>query len=231
MKMFDKLKNLLKPELDNEEDNNNNTASLKENQTVTYQSEPLTESEEYQFAETFKFPVVVEEDLLDDFEIEQPTKKVDPTPEYRPVKREAKSEPLTKKPFKPSPIISPVYGIIDNNDNNKIEDPVKSSILYQVIDNEKVTFDTIRQKAYGTLESEIESVINDGTDIFFDLEETEEDDSITIEFVKDQEDIGNLTIADAEDNYEYRGVATNTKIKPTPEEIQDLVDAMYDEEV
>jgi len=228
MNMIDKLKNLLKPELINEMDNDVDTRE--EVEVKETNNEPITESEEYQFTETFKFPVMVEEDLLDDFEVEKPSKPIEPSREYRPIKREAKSEPLTKKPFKPSPIISPVYGIVDNNNDNLTIEQTKTSILYQAEENEKVTFDTIRQKAYGTLELEIENVINDGTDIFFDLEEIDEDDSITIEFEKDQEDISNLTIADAEDNYEYRGVATNSKVKPTAEEIQDLVDAMYDEE-
>ena len=52
--------------------------------------------------------------------------------------------------FKPSPIISPVYGII--RDDFKKEEP--TSTFSKVQD---VTVDDVRKKAYGTLEDDVET--------------------------------------------------------------------------
>lgn len=224
MSIVDKLKNLLKPELDNELEDN----PVEERIDEIAEEQLKPEKDEYQFEETFKFPVVFEEeDLIDDFEVVAEEEKQTP---YVAPKREPRPEPLIKKPFKPSPIISPVYGIIDGQ-IPVVKPNTNLEIKITERETEKVTFDTVRQKAYGSLEEEIENVINDGTDIFFDLEEEEEiEDSIVSEFIDDQSDLSEKTIASAMDDYEYRGVAVDTKKKPKIEEVQDLVDAMYEEE-
>lgn len=60
------------------------------------------------------------------------------------------------KPFRPSPIISPVYGILDKN--YKKNDIVNKEIKEKPTS--KPDFDTIRKKAYGTLEDDIENTLN-----------------------------------------------------------------------
>ena len=61
------------------------------------------------------------------------------------------------KKFKPSPIISPIYGLLDN-DGNLIE---KDSDSYKKVisTKEEITFDDVRKKAYGKIDEEIENTI------------------------------------------------------------------------
>ena len=60
-----------------------------------------------------------------------------------------------KKIFKPSPIISPVYGVLDKNYSKEDLD-VQKVIPTTVYYDKEVSIDDIRNKAYGTLEDDIE---------------------------------------------------------------------------
>lgn len=81
---------------------------------------------------------------------------------YRPKKETGRNEKYAtgyqtepKKPFSPSPIISPVYGIL--NENYKKEDIItRSESASMRLSSEKFDLDSVRKKAYGTLEDEIE---------------------------------------------------------------------------
>lgn len=87
-----------------------------------------------------------------------------------------------KVTFKPTPIISPVYGVLDKNYHK--EDIVdRKEVNYEVVDG--LSVDSIRNKAYGTLEDEIEDVMvaepktktvaeDDDVDLFDELEAVEE---------------------------------------------------------
>ncbi len=121
----------------------------------------------------------------EDFEdLEKPKEKIEKRQEriekkeaYQGRKEEAKKE--EKKYFKPSPIISPVYGILDKNYKKDDITTRETPIVHRT---EKVTVDDIRNKAYGTLEDELESNLSNeevitkedtGIDIFEELETRE----------------------------------------------------------
>lgn len=84
-----------------------------------------------------------------------------------------------KVTFKPTPIISPVYGVLDKNYHK--EDIVdRKEVVHEAADG--LSVDSIRNKAYGTLEDEIEDVMistpkkkvvveEDEVDLFDELEE------------------------------------------------------------
>ena len=72
---------------------------------------------------------------------------------YSGKKEEDKKE--EKKSFKPSPIISPVYGILDKN--YKKDDITTKETPVSTYKSDKVTVDDIRNKAYGVLEDDLES--------------------------------------------------------------------------
>lgn len=73
------------------------------------------------------------------------------------------SEKKTPK-FKPTPIISPVYGILDKNYHK--EDIIdKPKPEYKSVDG--LSVDTIREKAYGTLEDELENTLFGSNSILF----------------------------------------------------------------
>lgn len=120
----------------------------------------------------------------EDFEdLEKPKqkeeKKIEIKEAYKGRIDEVKKE--EKKYFKPSPIISPVYGILDKNYKKDDITTKENTITHR---SEKVTVDDIRNKAYGTLEDELENnLLNDqiietkkedtGIDIFEELETRE----------------------------------------------------------
>ena len=74
----------------------------------------------------------------------------------------------TKKVFTPTPIISPVYGVLDKNyKKEEISSRKKTpSTIYSQFD--KIDVDDIRRKAYGTLEEELESNLSRDAIIFND---------------------------------------------------------------
>ena len=66
------------------------------------------------------------------------------------------------KVFKPSPIISPIYGILDK-DYKREEIKEKTIVRETASDTTKskiTTYDTVRRKAYGTLEDDLEDTLN-----------------------------------------------------------------------
>lgn len=79
--------------------------------------------------------------------------RVDAKKRYNNVSSASKVEPVTEHKFKPSPVISPVYGILDKNYKKEDILPRASSegTLPKVMDVDKV-----REKAFGVLEEELE---------------------------------------------------------------------------
>lgn len=87
------------------------------------------------------------------------------------MKSEKKEE---KKIFKPTPIISPVYGILDKNYHkedivSKTETPIRTSA-------DGLSVDSVRNKAYGTLEEELENTLFGQNSILFN-DKADEDKS------------------------------------------------------
>ena len=74
-----------------------------------------------------------------------------------------------RKIFKPTPIISPVYGILDKNYHK--EDIVSRN---EVKTPELSPIDTVRNKAYGTLEDELENTLFGTNSILFKKDEKED---------------------------------------------------------
>lgn len=68
-------------------------------------------------------------------------------------------EPEKPKVFKPSPIISPVYGILDK-DYRKEEIKSKTTVSPEPVKPKVTVYDTVRRKAYGTLEDDLEDTLN-----------------------------------------------------------------------
>ena len=88
---------------------------------------------------------------------------------YKEIYKEQYKDPYSykkeeKKHFSPTPIISPVYGVLDKNykKDDIVDKPKKSSIK-----DSSMTIDDVRNKAYGTLEDELESTLFGKTSILF----------------------------------------------------------------
>lgn len=89
------------------------------------------------------------------------------------VKFENKKEE-ERKIFKPTPIISPVYGILDKNYHK--EDIVSKNNTPTRTSADGLSVDSVRNKAYGTLEEELENTLFGQNSILFN-DKTEEDNT------------------------------------------------------
>lgn len=118
----------------------------------------IPERELFQSKKTFNFPILEEEE-----EKPKTRSNVNVMELKKQEKQERKVEEnlTTNSNFKPSPVISPIYGILDKdfkkedimNNKRKIEEtPRKSSSSF--------AYDTVRKKAYGSLDGEIEDTLN-----------------------------------------------------------------------
>lgn len=127
--------------------------------------------------EKFVFPVYFDDKDFDDI-----TKKEETKPQrVEPPKRETRVDTHNdsykesynkkadtkevKKTFKPTPIISPVYGILDKNyyKEDIVVTPISRNNYYD--SNRPMTIDDVRKKAYGTLEDDLEKNLLYGSDL------------------------------------------------------------------
>ena len=68
------------------------------------------------------------------------------------------SEPKEEvRVFKPSPVISPVYGVLDKNYKKEEIIERQQAIRHNP---EEMNYDSVRRKAYGTLEDELENTLS-----------------------------------------------------------------------
>ena len=118
---------------------------------------------------SFAFPI----DMEEDYEVVySPRNKnvLDERKEEKPKTTVAdlyskKEEPKPKK-FKPTPVISPVYGVLDKNytkDEVKVQDESKYEIPRA---SRKVDFETVRNKAYGTLTDDIRNNLCENCELY-----------------------------------------------------------------
>lgn len=97
----------------------------------------------------------------------------------------------SKKNFTPTPIISPVYGVLDKNyKKEEISSKKKSSTIYSQF--EKIDVDDIRKKAYGTLEDDLENSLSRDAIVFNDdIDAKMDDDKEITEYEEQPLDIFN----------------------------------------
>lgn len=110
---------------------------------------------------------------------------------YSPVKTKENQE----KKFKPTPIISPIYGIIEGEyeNNNKKDTMLSETKEFSIT--KRIDFDTVREKAYGKVKNdyiENDETTEENKGIFFNLvdEETEDKkDNLTEDKIDEEDDI------------------------------------------
>lgn len=154
---------------------------LEKKKVEPVEEEPIKE-------EKFVFPVYFDDKDFDD--LKKPEVKEPPKPAYQPPKPvyQAPKEPYQgvkpkveeppKKKFTPSPIISPVYGILDKNYQKEDIVPKRERSKTTYRHPESMSVDDIRKKAFGTLEDELETNLFGQNSILFKEEEPiEENDT------------------------------------------------------
>lgn len=200
MGFLDKIKNMFTEEV---EDDDVKVEQVKSEVThVAIESPNATKDDfEEKVVNNFEFkteektakPVFFDDSDFKDLNLVEDTKKEDKPKtrerEFYNISSEAKEkEKEEKKVFKPTPIISPVYGILDKNYHK--EDIVSKKDTEPSIDSSEPSIDSVRNKAYGTLEDELENTLFGNNSILFKDEEPKEDSSLT-EISEDK--LSNLT--------------------------------------
>ena len=176
----------------------------------TYSERELFKSEP-----TFKFPVIDEDDDepvqtrsrvntidLDRREsAKRPERVVDRVNEiHKPnVNVTIGKEKNSEKTFTPSPVISPIYGILDKNyTKEEIKEKVETS---KRPSESEFNYDYVRRKAYGTLEDELENTLTKlNNEVDKKVKEESKDDSKSIEeLLNEIEENANISVGDLEE--------------------------------
>lgn len=182
MKLFEKVKNMFTEEIEEEK-----PVIKKEVRHIEIPT-PKVEEKEVEEKKEEKLLFFDDKDF-EDLEREEEKiikpipKKEEPLP-YKGVKPIINDEP--KKVFKPSPIISPVYGVLDKN--YKKDDIMTKKSPRSSYHSENITVDDVRKRAFSTLEDDLKNeileddyvvskreTVEDDLDIFKDIEENEDE--------------------------------------------------------
>lgn len=232
MGLFDKLKNVFMEDDIDEEPVRSvpKVEEIKKEEPVIQKRErelpvedTFSDRELVNSKENFKFPIIFEDE---DFKEEKKkTKSINvlerENTKYEDlIKRDTKPQ---KKVFKPSLVISPVYGVLDKNYS---KEDITTKDGNRVTNDNGVDIDTVIKKAYG------EEVVTKTR------EEKREEENKTVDAFKEEEtDIKSLTIEQAETKANEREV--DDKIASIDELLNDtntdddfysLVDSMYKNE-
>jgi len=114
--------------------------------------------------------------------------------------------------FKPSPIISPIYGILDKNYKKEDIGPKKELRLTSSYARERMNVDEVRRKAYGNLSDDIASSLEEEkTSPKFEVEEKEEDSNLLFDLSSEEEKptVKEVTVGDALEYFEDLGLEYN----------------------
>ena len=128
-----------------------------------------------------------------------------------------------KKIFKPTPIISPVYGVLDKNYHK--EDIVSRSEVQESPLELEPSIDSVRNKAYGTLEDELENTLFGNNSILFKPIKEEPTEELELEKL-DDDVLTNLTEDISKELDEL--LTKKEKYMDTKEEKKEVTDDILD---
>ena len=184
MKFLEKVKNMFTEEV---EDEDVKVEQIKKEvthvpiETPKYE-EKYEEEIEFKAEKEVSKPIFFDDNDFKDLKLDDSIKEEKEVKEQKEVKQEkeiygskiqVQTPTVEKKIFKPTPIISPVYGVLDKNYHK--EDIVSKNDI-EPISPKQSSIDVIRNKAYGTLEDELENTLFGTNSILF--KKTEEEPEI-----------------------------------------------------
>ena len=128
-----------------------------------------------------------------------------------------KKEEEIKPKFKASPVISPVYGILDKNyTKEEVREKDEGDTMKRP--SKKVDFETVRKKAFGNLADEIkDNLLCENCELYKEVKKIsalKEDDLLYDMTVDDDKEV---TIENAYENYREFGVAYEPKVQKKEE--------------
>jgi len=197
MGFFDKVKNMFTEEV---EDDVKVEQVKKEVTHVSIESPKINKiefDEELDIEEenTFSKPVFFDDNDFKDLNLTPKEEKPKYEERSRYIERDIYGRKIEeekieeKKIFKPTPIISPVYGVLDKNYHK--EDIVSRTEVKPEQDTEP-SIESIRNKAYGTLEDELENTLFGNNSILFKQMREEPKEEFELEKI-DEDALSNLT--------------------------------------
>jgi len=157
------------------------------------------------------------------YEVEEPV-KVEPY--------ELNGQKEKKQGFQRSPIISPVYGILDKN--YRKEEIVTKREIRLTTNNKKADLDLVREKAYGELANDITESIKEEVEV---KEEPAEKDNLLYDLSENaQPSVSKITVGDAEEYFNDLGLEYNVDYKvekeePKEEEVEEIIEDEPKEEI
>ena len=179
-------------------------------------------------------PKVEEKNVFfDDLEFDNMTRASMPKKDYY-QKKEVKKDTAPKK-FTPSPVISPIYGVLDKNYTKEDIKPTKSSAnSFEFTKTGEITIDDIRKKAYGTLEDELEITLfreniveekkKEEIDLFDELEDMDSLEELNDLDSKEVELLREVK----EERISYEDMTDDETLDLNKEDLFDLIDSMYE---
>ena len=112
--------------------------------------------------------------------------------------------------FKPSPIISPIYGILDKNYRKEDVVQKKDIRLTTNYTRSNVSVDDIRDKAYGDTKKPEVEVKEEISETKFDVEDDGEDDNLLVDLSdRAKPEVKELTVGDAVEYFQDLGLEYN----------------------
>ena len=178
----------------------------------------LSERELLRSERTFNFPVDMEEEVTSSFTEEEKDEFFGPTSrlQFEEVEEEREvSKPEVKTKFRPSPVISPVYGILDKDYNVDDVEEINKGDDHSL--NKRMSdYDTVRNKAYKAMDDELEKTLNERKSIFYNLEEKEKEEDVNISYGEDETEAKEVEIKE-----EPTRVKKNQKLAEETEETEE----------
>ena len=178
------------------------------NTTPTYSEREIFTRET---TNTFKFPMLDEEEVkpartrVNALESARMEKKKEETEKARTDKYKdlfKENTTTSSKPdriFKPSPVISPVYGVLDKNYTRE-EIIERQENITRTTNPKDMNYDAVRRKAYGTLEDELESTLTELSEPKHTEKPAEKTDNKSIEdLLSEIEGNKNMSIGEIEE--------------------------------
>lgn len=216
MKLFDKVKNFFFEEEEYDDEIEEIKEKKKElpKKKIIMREEPekdmqkeITERELFKAERTFNFPMDMDDDFVPAVSTEEVKEEVkikeEPKKEVKqrrktytpPVIKEVEKEEVKK--FRPTPIISPIYGIVEGEYIKPEEKKENLSETKEFSITKRVNFDDVRKKAYGPVEKE-ENEEEENKSIFFNLNDDETEKSYVPDNLDDDYDEIKITYNDVD---------------------------------
>ena len=136
----------------------------------------------------------------------------------------ARKEEHVKPKFKASPVISPVYGVLDKNYTKEEvrEKSEEKNVMKRP--SKKVDFETVRKKAFGNLADDIkDNLMCENCELYKEVKKISalSEDDLLYDMTVDDDNEKEVTLEKAYDNYQEFGVAYEPKTVKREEHVEE----------